>query len=377
MTDDGLVPTEMNVNLLGFDRTALTGFVADLGEPSYRTDQILKWVHQRNVTDFNEMTDLSKQLRSRLSEIALIKGLDAVSDIVSEDGTRKWLLELDDGNCIETVFIPEESRGTLCISSQVGCSLTCSFCATGRQGFNRNLSTAEIIAQVSFAINELSTDQVKRPITNIVLMGMGEPLLNYDQVVPALRLMLDDCSYGFSKRRVTLSTAGVIPGINRLLKDCPVSLAVSLHAPEDELRNQLVPLNRKYPIRELMAACREYAAYDRRWRVTFEYIMLKDVNDSLRHARKLVKILSGIPSKVNLIPYNPVAGLDYERSTRETIDRFRNVLLEADVMTITRKTRGDEVNAACGQLVGRFKDRTKRSIRLGTAVSPDMILAGE
>ena len=367
----------MNVNLLGFDRTALTGFVADLGEPSYRTDQILKWVHQRNVTDFNEMTDLSKQLRGRLSEIALIKGLDAVSDIVSEDGTRKWLLELEDGNCIETVFIPEESRGTLCISSQVGCSLTCSFCATGRQGFNRNLTTAEIVAQVLFAINKLSTDQVKRPITNIVLMGMGEPLLNYEQVVPALRLMLDDCSYGFSKRRVTLSTAGVIPGIKRLLKDCPVSLAVSLHAPEDELRNQLVPLNRKYPIRELMAACREYAAYDRRWRVTFEYIMLKDVNDSLRHARKLVNILSGIPSKVNLIPYNPVAGLDYERSTRDTIDRFRNVLLEADVMTITRKTRGDEVNAACGQLVGRFKDRTKRSIRLGTAVSPDVVLAGE
>ena len=364
----------MNVNFLGWDRTALTEYMSDLGEPSYRTDQILKWIHQRNVTDFNEMSDLSKQLRSRLSENASIKGLRAVSDIVSRDGTRKWLLELDDGNCVETVFIPEGSRGTLCISSQVGCSLTCSFCATGRQGFNRNLTTAEIIAQVWFAINELSTDQIKRPITNIVLMGMGEPLLNFEQVVPALRLMLDDCSYGFSKRKVTLSTAGVIPGIKRLLTDCPVSLAVSLHAPDDELRNQLVPINRKYPIADLMAACAEYARHDRRCRVTFEYIMIKDVNDSPRHAKNLVCLLSDIPSKVNLIPYNSVAGLDYERSSKESIDRFRDVLLASDVMTITRKTRGDEVAAACGQLVGRFKDRTKRSIRLGTAL-PDPVLA--
>ena len=364
----------MNVNLLGCDRTTLTEYMADLGEPSYRTDQIMKWIHQRHVTDFNEMSDLSKQLRRHLSENASIKGLRAVSDVVSQDRTRKWLLELDDGNCVETVFIPEDSRGTLCISSQVGCSLTCSFCATGRQGFNRNLTTAEIIAQVWFAISELSTDQIKRPITNIVLMGMGEPLLNYEQVVPALRLMLDDCSYGFSRRKVTLSTAGVIPGIKRLLTDCPVSLAVSLHAPDDELRNQLVPINRKYPIADLMAACAEYARHDRRWRVTFEYIMIKDVNDSLRHARKLVRILSDIPSKVNLIPYNSVAGLDYERSSKESIDRFRDVLLASDVMTITRKTRGDEVAAACGQLVGRFKDRTKRSIRLGTAL-PDAVLA--
>ncbi len=364
----------MNVNLLGFDRNALTGFMAELGEPSYRTDQILKWIHQRNVTDFNEMSDLSKLLRGRLSEIASIGGLCAVDDIVSQDGTRKWLLELDDGNCVETVFIPEDSRGTLCISSQVGCSLTCSFCATGRQGFNRNLSTAEIIAQVWFAVHELSTDQIRRPITNIVLMGMGEPLLNYEQVIPALRLMLDDCGYGFSKRKVTLSTAGVIPGINRLLADCPVSLAVSLHAPDDELRNQLVPINRKYPISDLMAACADYAKFDRRWRVTFEYIMIKDVNDSIRHAKNLVRILADVPSKVNLIPCNSVAGLDYERSSKESIDRFRDVLLAADVMTITRKTRGDEVAAACGQLVGRFKDRTKRSSRLGTAL-PDVMLA--
>ena len=358
----------MSVNLIGYERIALTEFMAELGEPSYRADQILKWIHQRGETRFDAMTDLSKPLRRRLNELANIEGLKVASEILSSDGTRKWLLELAEGNCVETVFIPEETRGTLCISSQVGCSLTCSFCATGRQGFNRNLTTAEIISQVWFARNALRTEQIDRPITNIVLMGMGEPLLNYNQVVPALRLMLDDCSYGFSRRRVTLSTAGVIPGIERLLEDCPVSLAVSLHAPNDELRNELVPLNRKYPIRKLMEACRRYAGYDRRWRVTFEYIMLNGVNDSIWHARQLARILSDIPSKVNLIPYNQVDGLEYDRSSKDSINSFRDVLLTAGVMTITRKTRGDDVNAACGQLVGRFKDRTKRSIRLGTAV---------
>ena len=358
----------MSVNLIGYERIALTEFMAELGEPSYRADQILKWIHQRSETRFDAMTDLSKPLRRRLNEMANIEGLKVASEILSSDGTRKWLLELAEGNCVETVFIPEETRGTLCISSQVGCSLTCSFCATGRQGFNRNLTTAEIISQVWFVRNALRTEQTDRPITNIVLMGMGEPLLNYNQVVPALRLMLDDCSYGFSRRRVTLSTAGVIPGIERLLEDCPVSLAVSLHAPNDELRNELVPLNRKYPIRKLMEACRRYASYDRRWRVTFEYIMLDGVNDSIWHARQLACILSDIPSKVNLIPYNQVDGLEYDRSSKDSINSFRDVLLTAGVMTITRKTRGDDVNAACGQLVGRFKDRTKRSIRLGTAV---------
>ena len=358
----------MSVNLIGYERIALTEFMAELGEPSYRADQILKWIHQRGESRFDAMTDLSKPLRRRLNEMANIEGLKVASEILSSDGTRKWLLELAEGNCVETVFIPEETRGTLCISSQVGCSLTCSFCATGRQGFNRNLTTAEIISQVWFARNALRTEQMDRPITNIVLMGMGEPLLNYNQVVPALRLMLDDCSYGFSRRRVTLSTAGVIPGIERLLEDCPVSLAVSLHAPNDELRNQLVPLNRKYPIRKLMEVCRRYAGYDRRWRVTFEYIMLNGVNDSIWHARQLARILSDIPSKVNLIPYNQVDGLEYDRSSKDSINQFRDVLLAAGVMTITRKTRGDDVNAACGQLVGRFKDRTKRSIRLGTAV---------
>ena len=358
----------MSVNLIGYERIALTEFMAELGEPSYRADQILKWIHQRGETRFDAMTDLSKPLRKRLNEIANIEGLKVASELLSSDGTRKWLLELSEGNCVETVFIPEETRGTLCISSQVGCSLTCSFCATGRQGFNRNLTTAEIISQVWFARNALRTEQMERPITNIVLMGMGEPLLNYNQVVPALRLMLDDCSYGFSRRKVTLSTAGVIPGIERLLEDCPVSLAVSLHAPNDELRNELVPLNRKYPIQKLIEACRKYAAYDRRWRVTFEYIMLNGINDSIWHARQLARILSDMPSKVNLIPYNPVDGLEYDRSSKDSINEFRDVLLAARVMTITRKTRGDDVNAACGQLVGRFKDRTKRSIRLGTAV---------
>ncbi len=357
----------MRPNLIGYSRDQLYGFFSELGERSYRTDQVLKWIHQRGIANFQEMTDLSKVLRNQLSERALIEGLKVAESVVSADGTTKWLLRLTDGNCVETVFIPEGTRGTLCISSQVGCSLNCVFCATGRHGFNRNLSTAEIVSQLWFALNELKTEQEKRPITNIVMMGMGEPLLNYEQVVPALQLMLDDCSYGFSRRRVTLSTAGVVPNIDRLLADCPVSLAVSLHAPDDDLRDQLVPLNRKYPISQLLESCRRYANYDRRWRVTFEYIMIKNTNDSLWHARKLVNLLSDIPAKVNLIPYNQVDGLDYERPLVDDINRFRDVLLSAGVMTITRKTRGADVNAACGQLAGKFSDRTKRSLRLAVA----------
>ena len=349
---------------MGYQRSALTEFMAQLNEPAYRTDQIFKWIHQRSVTEFEPMTDLSMDLRRRLEDICVIKSLSPVNDIQSADGTRKWLLAHSDGNCVETVFIPEDSRGTLCISSQVGCSLSCSFCATGRQGFNRNLTTDEIISQVWFARNELQSSETPRPVTNIVLMGMGEPLLNYDQVIPALRILLDDCAYGLSRRKVTLSTAGVVPGIERLLDDCPVSLAVSLHAPNDELRTQLVPLNKKYPIAELMKTCRRFANYDRRWRVTFEYTMLRDVNDSLWHARQLATLLTEMPSKVNLIPYNSVEGLSYRRSSPDAINRFRDVLLAAGIMTITRRTRGDDVDAACGQLVGRFKDRTKRSARL-------------
>ncbi len=359
----------MKVNLLGHSRNQLIEFFADLEEPPFRASQILKWMHQRGTSDFDVMTDLSKALRQKLGEVSIIEGLKPVSESVSEDGTRKWLLGLPDGNCVETVFIPEESRGTLCISSQVGCSLNCTFCATGWQGFNRNLTSAEIIAQLWHAQKELGADRNHRPITNIVLMGMGEPLLNYDAVVAAMQIMLDDCGYGFSRRRITLSTAGVIPGIERLLEDCPVSLAVSLHAPNDELRTELVPLNKKYPIAKLMDACRRYADYDRRWRVTFEYIMLKDINDSKSHARQLARLLREMPAKVNLIPYNRVEGLPYERSDMETINRFRDVLLAQHIMTITRKTRGDDVDAACGQLKGNFIDRTRRSEKFTAALA--------
>ncbi len=354
----------MKANLIGYDHSALIDFFADLGEPSFRAKQLMKWIHKRRETRFDEMTDLSKVLRQRLKEISVIKGLQTISEVISVDGTRKWLLQLEEGNCVETVFIPDGTRGTLCVSSQVGCTLNCTFCATGRMGFNRNLSTAEIIAQVWHAIGQLQTEVSKRPITNIVFMGMGEPFYNYDNVLPAIRLLLDDYSYGFGKRKVTVSTAGVISGIERLSKDCNVSLAVSLHAPNDELRNELVPINRKFPISNLMDACRNYVSRDRRSRVTFEYIMLKDVNDSIWHARKLVRILQGVPSKVNLIPYNRVEGLDFERTSENDINVFRNILLNSGIMTITRKTRGDDVNAACGQLVGKFHDRTKRSARL-------------
>ena len=360
----------MKVNLIGYPKDQLIEFFTDLGEPRFRASQILKWIHQRGVTEFEEMTDLSKKLRAKLAEIAIIEGLKPTTEKISVDGTRKWLLTLPDGNCVETVFIPEDSRGTLCISSQVGCSLNCTFCATGRQGFNRNLSSAEIISQLWYVHHELRSESNRRPITNIVLMGMGEPLLNYEAVVAAMLLMLDDNAYGFSRRRVTLSTAGVIPGIKRLLTDCPVSLAVSLHAPDDELRNQLVPLNKKYPIAELMNACRQYAAFDRRWRVTFEYIMLKGINDSVSQARQLTRILREVPAKVNLIPYNTVDGLQYERSNQEVIDRFRDVLLSQHIMTITRKTRGDDVDAACGQLKGKFTDRTHRSAKLAAKAVP-------
>lgn len=354
----------MKINLMGYSRSALIDFFANLGEPSFRADQLMKWIHQRGVTEFEKMTDLSKLLRRKLDEIAIIEGLNPSKEKKSIDGTRKWLMTLSDQNCVETVFIPEDNRGTLCISSQVGCSLNCTFCATGRQGYNRNLSSSEIIAQLWHVWRQLGSDHNQRPITNVVLMGMGEPLLNYDPVVSALQIMLDDCCYGFSRRRVTLSTAGVVPAIERLLNDCPVSLAVSLHAPNNQLRSELVPLNRKYPIEKLMEVCRRYAQYDRRWRVTFEYIMLKDINDSVSHAKQLVRLLREVPAKVNLIPYNRVEGLHYERSSQDVIDRFRDVLLSNHIMTITRKTRGDDVDAACGQLKGMFFDRTMRSARL-------------
>ena len=299
------MPVESKPNLLDLDRKGLEGFFLDRGEKVFRASQIMKWIYERGVTDFADMTNLSKDLRSGLRDSASIRLPEVVADQVSADGSRKWLLRFADGNCIETVFIPEADRGTLCVSSQVGCMLNCSFCSTAQQGFNRNLTTGEIIAQVWVAARALgSRADSNRVISNVVMMGMGEPLLNYDHVVRAMQIMLDDFGFGLSKRRITLSTAGIVPAIRQLREDCDVSLAVSLHAPDDALRDELVPLNRKYPIRELLAACRDYVGEGRR-RVTFEYVLLDRVNDSDAHARELIRILEGVPAKVNLIPFNP------------------------------------------------------------------------
>jgi 23S rRNA (adenine2503-C2)-methyltransferase len=350
-------------DLLGLDRAGLEAFFTAHGEQPFRAAQLMKWIYGQCVTDFDAMTNLGKGLRAALRENSRIRLPEVVADRLSDDGSRKWLLRFTDGNCIETVFIPEAGRGTLCVSSQVGCMLNCSFCSTAQQGFNRNLSSAEIIAQLWVASAALGNrpDGTRR-ISNVVLMGMGEPLLNYGNVIRAMRLMLDDFGYGLSKRRITLSTAGIVPAIRQLRDDCDVSLAVSLHAPDDRLRNELVPLNRKYPIGELLAACKAYAGEGRR-RVTFEYVLLADINDSAAHARQLLRRLEGIPAKVNLIPFNPFPHTRYRRSPPERIDRFFEILNRAGIVTITRKTRGDDIDAACGQLAGRFRDRTRRRSR--------------
>ena len=355
------------LNLLGLDRAALAQFFDSLGEKPFRADQVTKWIHQRGATSFEVMTNLSRDLRARLHDLSVVNTPAIADDRRSVDGTRKWLLRLQDGNCIETVFIPETTRRTLCISSQVGCALNCTFCATARQGYSRNLTSAEIIGQLWLAQRQLvNCAQRSTAITNVVLMGMGEPLLNFDQVVVALRLMLDDLAYGLSRRRVTLSTAGVVPGIDRLRVECPVSLAVSLHAPNDALRDQLVPLNRKYPIAVLMDACRRYVKDAPRTRVTFEYVMLSGVNDSVSQARELIGLLRDLPAKVNLIPFNAFHGTPYECSSERDIERFKDLLYDAGIMTIIRKTRGDDIAAACGQLAGKFVDRTRRSVRMRT-----------
>jgi 23S rRNA (adenine2503-C2)-methyltransferase len=351
-------------NLMGHDRQALETFFASIGEKSFRATQVLKWVHQQGVYDFSEMTNLSKSLRSKLSSEAAFVVPEIINDQVSDDGTRKWLLRLEDGNSIETVFIPEAGRGTLCVSSQVGCALNCSFCATARQGFNRNLTSAEIIGQLRLANQLLLSADNERPVTNVVMMGMGEPLLNYDNVVRAMQLMQEDFAYGLSKRRVTLSTSGLLPEMQRLSKDCAVSLAVSLHAPDDELRNELVPINRKYPIRDLMKACREYTRGLPHQKITFEYVMLDGVNDSDNDARKLAKMVGNVPCKINLIPFNPFENSGYSSSPLSRINRFRDILMQKGIMTVTRKTRGEEIDAACGQLAGKFTDRTRRTERL-------------
>ena len=368
-------PKDALTNLLDLDRAGLERFFAGIGEKPFRARQVLQWLHRFNVDNFAAMTDLSKALRERLTQTACIGAPEVVSDQVARDGTRKWLLRLSDGNCIETVFIPEEDRGTLCVSSQVGCALDCSFCSTAQQGFNRNLSTAEIISQLWVANRALGRDpKGERIVTNVVLMGMGEPLLNFEHVVPAMELMMDDHAYGISRRRVTLSTSGVVPMMDRLRDVCPVSLAVSLHAPNDALRTQLVPLNKKYPIAELLDACRRYVDGGRR-RITFEYVMLAGVNDDLALADQLIAILKGIPSKVNLIPFNPFPATRYRRASAQAIDAFRDRLIAAGLTTITRKTRGDDIDAACGQLAGRVNDRTRRAERksipiISSAVAP-------
>ena len=354
----GAAPQKLN--LLGLDRAGLEGFFAELGEKPFRASQILKWVHHRGVTDFDAMTDLSKALRTKLKDMAEVRVPEPVLDQTSSDGTRKWLLQLDDSNAIEAVLIPEKSRETLCISSQVGCALECSFCSTGYQGFNRNLSTAEIIGQLWYVTRMLEQEGTGRQVTNVVFMGMGEPLLNFKNVVPASELMKDDHAYGLSKRRVTLSTSGVIPYLDRLTEVSDISLAVSLHAPNDALRDELVPINKKYPIAELLAACQRYIADKPHRSITWEYVMLDGVNDTDEHARQLARLLKGIPSKVNLIPFNPFPEAPYERSSDERIRAFSNILSNAGLVSTTRKTRGDDIDGACGQLVGKVADRTRR-----------------
>jgi 23S rRNA (adenine2503-C2)-methyltransferase len=360
--------TETRINLFDLDEARMRGFFASIGEKPFRAQQVLKWIYHQGVTDIGAMTNLSLELRSRLGQLAVAEPPRILREQRSLDGTVKWLMGFGGGNAVETVFIPEPARGTLCISSQVGCMLNCSFCSTAQQGFNRNLTTGEIIGQLWLAARALGqTSQGERVVSNVVLMGMGEPLLNYDNVVRAINIMLDDFAYGLSKRRVTLSTAGVVPAIARLREDCDVSLAVSLHAADDLLRNELVPLNKKYPIRTLLDACKDYVGEGRR-RVTFEYVLLDGVNDSDAHARRLIRCLEGVPAKVNLIPFNPFPQTRYRRSSDARIDRFFGILNHAGIVTITRRTRGDDIDAACGQLAGRFQDRTRRRDR-GLAVA--------
>jgi 23S rRNA (adenine2503-C2)-methyltransferase len=349
------------INLLDLDRRDLEAFFVALGEKTFRASQLMKWIYHEGVMDFEFMTNLSKVLRERLQQLAEIRPPEVVMSHVSQDGSHKWLIRVDSGNCVETVFIPEADRGTLCVSSQIGCALDCSFCATAQQGFNRNLKVAEISGQVWQAKRLLGGG---RMITNVVMMGMGEPLLNFNNVVKAMGLMQDDLAFGLSKRRVTLSTAGVVPALYRLREVSDVSLAVSLHAPTDELRDELVPLNRKYPIARLLEACQHYIADKPHRRITWEYVMLDGVNDSEDHARALAALLKDIPSKVNLIPFNPFPNTRYRRSSPGAIDCFRNILMAHELTVITRKTRGDDIDAACGQLAGKVLDRSRRQLRM-------------
>ena len=359
------------VNLLGLPRAELEAFVAArFGAKPFRARQLMKWIYRRGAADFSQMTDLAKDFRAELEGGAKISVPQIVTSQISSDGTRKWMLRMDEVQGIETVYIPEPGRGTLCISSQVGCAMDCSFCATAQQGFNRNLGVAEIVGQVWLARHELAAAAAAgdpsaegRNITNIVFMGMGEPLANYRKVLPAMRIFLDDMGYDLSRRRVTLSTSGLVPQIYKLAEECNVALAVSLHAPNDELRNELVPINRKHPIQELLAACWHYIEKQNGRSVTFEYVMLDGINDRPDHARELARLLRGRPAKLNLIPFNPFPGTSYRRSSDSAIIRFRDILNEKGIIATIRRTRGDDIDAACGQLAGRVTDRL--IVRLG------------
>ena len=353
------------VNLLDFDEAGLRAYFESIGEKSFRAQQVLKWVFHHAETDIGAMTDLGIALRKKLALIAEIRLPEILREQRSNDGTVKWLIGFQGGNAVETVYIPETKRGTLCVSSQVGCALNCSFCSTGAQGFARNLTCGEIIGQVWLAAKSLGHERNgQRRITNIVMMGMGEPLLNFDAVVPAMSLMRNDLGFGFAAKRVTLSTAGLIPGIHRLRETLDVALAVSLHSPVDDVRTELVPLNRKYPIAELMQACRDYVSEKHKRSVTFEYTLIDGVNDHPEHARKLVKLLRTVPSKLNLIPFNPFPGTKYRCSSEERILQFQKIVMRGGLIATVRKTRGEDIDAACGQLVGKVQDRTKRSERI-------------
>ncbi|MBI0408891.1 MAG: 23S rRNA (adenine(2503)-C(2))-methyltransferase RlmN [Nitrosospira sp.] len=373
----------MTVNLLDFGAGGLADFCIEIGEKPFRARQLLRWIHQSGVSDFTSMSDLAKALREKLVATSVIEPPQVISDHTASDQTRKWLLSVGAGNGIEMVFIPEANRGTLCISSQVGCALECSFCSTGKQGFNRNLTVAEIVGQLWLANNALreSSGSVEaqtaldgnevtqssarsRAISNVVFMGMGEPLANFENVVAALDLMLDDNAYGLSRRRVTVSTSGLVPAMDRLGERCPVALAVSLHAPNNELRDQLVPINRKYPLKELLAACQRYLQFAPRDFITFEYVMLHGVNDSISHAHELVQLVRDTPCKFNLIPFNAFPNSGYQRSSPEAVRLFRDVLMQAGLVTTVRKTRGDDIAAACGQLAGQVLDKTRRVSRM-------------
>ncbi|TAK72988.1 MAG: 23S rRNA (adenine(2503)-C(2))-methyltransferase RlmN [Betaproteobacteria bacterium] len=355
----------MSLNLLNLDAAQLAGFFAEAGEKPFRAKQLLRWMHQSGEADFSKMSDLARPLREKLAASAVIEAPRVVSDTTAADGTRKWLIDVGKGNAVETVFIPETNRGTLCVSSQAGCALDCKFCSTARQGFNRNLSVAEMIGQLWIANKALgAAPKGERVLSNVVLMGMGEPLANFDNVVTAMRLMLDDNAYGLSRRRVTLSTSGIVPAIDRLRDTCPVALAVSLHAPNDALRNILVPINRKYPLAELLAACRRYLDKAPRDFLTFEYVMLEGVNDGAEHARQLIALVRDVPCKFNLIPFNPFPNSGFKRSSRDAICRFAEILISAGLVVTTRKTRGDDIDAACGQLAGKVEDKTRRTRRV-------------